>query len=64
MIAVVDSGVANLASVMAALQRLGGDAIVTSNADALAAADRAMYDAKSHGRGQIVLDPAGDGPSS
>jgi diguanylate cyclase (GGDEF)-like protein len=31
---------------------------------ALAAADRAMYDAKSHGRGQIVLDPAGDGPSS
>jgi glutamine amidotransferase len=43
MIAVVDSGVANLASVMAALQRLGGDAIVTSNADALAAADRVIF---------------------
>ena len=43
MIAVVDSGVANLASVMAALQRLGADAIVTSNADALAAADRVIF---------------------
>ena len=39
----VDSGVANLASVMAALQRLGADAIVTSNADALAAADRVIF---------------------
>jgi glutamine amidotransferase len=43
MIAVVDSGVANLASVMAALQQLGADAIVTSNADALAAADRVIF---------------------
>jgi glutamine amidotransferase len=43
MIAVVDSGVANLASVMAALQRLGADAIVTSNADTLAAADRVIF---------------------
>ncbi len=42
MIAVVDSGVANLASVMAALQRLGADAIVTSDADVLAAADRVI----------------------
>lgn len=43
MIAVVDSGVANLASVTAALQRLGADAIVTSNADALVAADRVIF---------------------
>lgn len=42
MIAVVDSGVANLASVMAALQRLGADAAVTSNADVLGAADRVI----------------------
>lgn len=32
MIAVIDSGVANLASVMAALQRLKADAVVTSDA--------------------------------
>jgi diguanylate cyclase (GGDEF)-like protein len=31
---------------------------------ALAAADRAMYDAKSRGRGQIVLDPTSDGSSA
>ncbi len=43
MIAVVDSGVANLASVMGALQRLGADATVTSDADVLTAADRVIF---------------------
>ena len=43
MIAVIDSGVANLASVMAALQRLGADAIVTSDADVVGAADRVIF---------------------
>lgn len=43
MIAVVDSGVANISSVMAALQRLGADATVTSDADVLAGADRVIF---------------------
>jgi len=43
MIAVVDSGVANLASVMAALQRLGADATVTSDLDMVASADRVVF---------------------
>jgi glutamine amidotransferase len=43
MIAVIDSGVANLASVMAALQRLGADARVTADPKVLAAADRIVF---------------------
>ncbi len=42
MIAVVDSGVANLASVMAALRRLGSDAEITSDAEKIRAADRVI----------------------
>jgi imidazole glycerol-phosphate synthase subunit HisH len=41
-IAVVDSGVANLASVMAALQRLGAEASVTSDAAVISGADRVI----------------------
>ena len=42
MIAVIDSGVANLASVMAALQRLNCDAVVTSDAAMITKADRVI----------------------
>lgn len=42
MIAVIDSGVANLASVMAALQRSNADAVVTSNAAVIQKADRVV----------------------
>jgi glutamine amidotransferase len=42
MIAVVDSGVANLASVMAALQRIGAEAEVTSDAKRISAAERVI----------------------
>jgi glutamine amidotransferase len=42
MIAVVDSGVANLASVMAALRRLNAEAVVTADATTLANADRVI----------------------
>lgn len=40
MLAVVDSGVANLTSVMAALQRLGAEATVTAEAAVIAGAER------------------------
>lgn len=42
MIAVVDSGVANLTSVMAALQRIGADAVVTADPDKIKRADRVI----------------------
>jgi len=42
LIAVVDSGVANLASVMAALQRLNADAVVTADPAVLLTADRVI----------------------
>lgn len=41
-IAVVDSGVANLASVMAALERLGAEAEVTSDAERIKTAERVI----------------------
>ena len=41
-IAVIDSGVANLASVMAALQRLQAEAVVTSNVAEIQKADRVI----------------------
>jgi glutamine amidotransferase len=42
MIAVVDSGVANLASVMAALRRLGAEAEVTADAETIRKAERVI----------------------
>jgi len=42
MIAVVDSGVANLASVMAALQRIGAEAEVTSDTKRISTAERVI----------------------
>lgn len=42
MIAVVDSGVANLTSVVAALHRLSAEAVVTSDPDQIARADRVI----------------------
>lgn len=42
MIAVIDSGVANLASVMEALQRLNADAVVTSDAAVIRAASHVI----------------------
>jgi glutamine amidotransferase len=42
MIAVVDSGVANLTSVMAALQRLNAEAEITADAEHIRAADRVI----------------------
>jgi glutamine amidotransferase len=42
MIAVIDSGVANLASVMAALQRLNADATITSDAAVIQKAERVI----------------------
>src|SRR5690606_17207589 len=41
-IAVVDSGVANLTSVVAALHRLSAEAVVTSDPDQIARADRVI----------------------
>jgi glutamine amidotransferase len=41
-IAVIDSGVANLASVMAALNRLGAEAEITSHAEIIRSADRVI----------------------
>jgi glutamine amidotransferase len=42
MIAVVDSGVANLASVMAALRRLNADAVVTADAETIGGASHVI----------------------
>ena len=60
MIAIVDSGVANLASVMAALQRLKADAVVTSDPKVVAAADRVILPGVgAAGPAMARLDAAG-----